>query len=157
MFFRIGTVQATDPATHRVRVIFDDYDADLVSGWLPFFAWAGAYGLPEVGRQVWCVLRDEGEEDGIVLCETYNDEDTPPESGAGLFYFRFPDGGRIRYDAGTGAMTVEGKGSVTVKAPAITLDGDVSITGDVSVAGNLTADHLKSNSIVEDAAGNVRL
>jgi|GEM_PF-1032624 phage baseplate assembly protein V len=141
MYLRIGTVHAVDPATHRIRVLFDDQDADYISDWLPFFAWAGSYKLPEKGRQVWCILREEGEEDGLALCETWNDEDTPPESGAGMFYFRAPDGSKLKYHNGV----------MTIQAASIVLDGAVTVTG------NLTAAHLKSNTIVEDAAGNVRI
>lgn len=140
MIFAIGTVHSQDPATHRLRVVLDDLGPDMVSGWLPFFAGAGSYGLPATGKQVWCLLRDEGIEDGLVICETYNDEDPPPESGAGKFYWRFPNGDQIIYTPGV----------LTLKAASIVLDGAVTVTG------NLGAAKLSSSTIVEDAAGNVR-
>lgn len=140
MIFTVGTVHSTDPATHRLRVVFDDQGEDMVSGWLPFNAGAGSYGLPQVGRQVWCLLRDEGIEDGLVICETYNDDDPPPDSGIGMFYWWFPNGDKIIYEDGV----------LTLKAASIILDGAVTVTG------NLSAAKLSSTSIVEDAAGNVR-
>jgi phage baseplate assembly protein gpV len=98
--FRVGIVQAQDPAHAKVRVVFPDYD-EMISWWLPVvFAKTQndkAYWIPDIGEQVVCLmdLRDEA---GAVLGAIYSSADTPPVNSADKFYLAFKDGAHFDYD-----------------------------------------------------------
>ena len=98
--FRVGIVQALDPARAKVRVVFPDYD-EMISWWLPivFFKTQDdkAYWMPDIGEQVVCLmdLRDEA---GAVLGAIYSAADTPPVNSADKFHLAFKDGANFDYD-----------------------------------------------------------
>ena len=98
--FRIGIVQAQDPAHAKVRVVFPDYDA-MISWWLPVvFAKTQddkVYWIPDIGEQVVCLmdLRDEA---GAVLGAIYSSADAPPVNSADKFHLAFKDGASFDYD-----------------------------------------------------------
>jgi phage baseplate assembly protein V len=126
---RVGVVAAVDYALARVKVHFEDLEH--TSDWLPVAqqgagAALQAYALPGVGDEVLCVYRSDGTEDGLVVGSYYVVGDPPPETGAGLWYVRFPDGSLMRWD--NGALTIVANGDVGIT-------GDVSITGGLSVSG----------------------
>ncbi|HJU29769.1 MAG TPA: phage baseplate assembly protein V, partial [Candidatus Binataceae bacterium] len=66
--FRVGLVNAQDPAKCAVRVAFPDRD-QLQSWWLPVVVLKTqndkSYWLPDIGEQVVCLM-DEHDEDGAV-------------------------------------------------------------------------------------------
>ena len=101
--FRVGIVQAQDPAHAKVRVVFPDYD-EMISWWLPivFFKTQDdkAYWIPDIGEQVVCLmdLRDEA---GAVLGAIYSSADTPPANNADIFEIAFRDGARFDYNRAT--------------------------------------------------------
>ena len=98
--FRVGIVQAQDPAHAKVRVVFPDYD-EMISWWLPVvFAKTQndkVYWIPDIGEQVVCLmdLRDEA---GAVLGAIYSSADTPPVNSADKFHLAFKDGAHFDYD-----------------------------------------------------------
>jgi len=98
--FRVGIVQAQDPAHAKVRVVFPDYD-EMISWWLPvvFFKTQNdkAYWIPDIGEQVVCLmdLRDEA---GAVLGAIYSSADVPPVNSADKFHLAFKDGTHFDYD-----------------------------------------------------------
>jgi phage baseplate assembly protein gpV len=98
--FRIGIVQAQDPAHAKVRVVFPDYDA-MISWWLPVvFAKTQddkVYWIPDIGEQVVCLmdLRDEA---GAVLGAIYSNADEPPVNSPDKFHLAFKDGAHFDYD-----------------------------------------------------------
>jgi phage baseplate assembly protein gpV len=98
--FRVGIVQAQDPAHAKVRVVFPDYD-EMISWWLPVvFAKTQndkAYWIPDIGEQVVCLmdLRDEA---GAVLGAIYSSADVPPVNNADKFHLGFKDGAHFDYD-----------------------------------------------------------
>ena len=98
--FRVGIVQAQDPAHAKVRVVFPDYD-EMISWWLPvvFFKTQNdkAYWIPDIGEQVVCLmdLRDEA---GAVLGAIYSSADLPPVNSADKFHLAFKDGSHFDYD-----------------------------------------------------------
>ena len=98
--FRVGIVQAQDPAHAKVRVVFPDYD-EMISWWLPVvFAKTQndkLYWIPDIGEQVVCLmdLRDEA---GAVLGAIYSSADTPPVDSADKFHLAFRDGAHFDYD-----------------------------------------------------------
>ena len=98
--FRVGIVQAQDPAHAKVRVVFPDYD-EVISWWLPVIFWKTqddkAYWIPDIGEQVVCLmdLRDEA---GAVLGAIYSAADATPVNSADKFYIGFKDGAHFDYD-----------------------------------------------------------
>ena len=98
--FRIGIVQAQDPAHAKVRVVFPDYDA-MISWWLPVvFAKTQddkVYWIPDIGEQVVCLmdLRDEA---GAVLGAIYSSADVPPVNSPDKYHLAFKDGASFDYD-----------------------------------------------------------
>ena len=141
---RIGQISSLVPAKCRARVAFDDMDG-AVSGELPIgqgrTVKAQFYTMPEVGEHVLCYFRNEGIEDGFILCSYYTDGNLPKNVGPGRFKVEFDDGAVFEYNANTQ--------TAIVKAEHIEITGDVKITGNIAVTGNISA-----SGTIMDSAGN---
>ncbi len=135
-----GVVVKRDPVKMRVRVRFEDED-EVVSHWIDVLARAGGpsatFMMPNEGDEVWCAMDAKGE-DGCIIGSKYNDKNKPPfglNDDVGFVW----EGGFVHINQGTGAVSVETNGPVSVKtsgalvleAQTITLKADaVKITSD---------------------------
>lgn len=149
---RVGTVSVVDPEQCAVRVVFSDRD-DQVSGFLPVIVWPGNYVLPKVDDQVLCLFLGNGIESGFCLGSFYFEGAPPPVTAPGKRGVWFPGGSYVEFDEATGALTVDVKGTVVIKAAAgvdigadstingdLTLQGQANISGNVHIGGSLTVD-----------------
>lgn len=133
---RIGKVTAVYPKRHSVRVLFDD--TGQTSDELPVLVSSSAgvkfYCLPEVGAQVGCVMRDNGQESGFVLGDAYSLAMPPPFSEADVIGFRCGEA-MATFDKRTKTFTIVGD---------IHIQGDVKIDGDVTASGISLVQHTHS-------------
>ncbi|NTU68921.1 MAG: phage baseplate assembly protein V [Chlorobiaceae bacterium] len=129
---KIGIVTATEPATCKVRVQFQDQDA-VVSDWLPVMQKKTLrdkdYWMPDFGEHVVCMM-DENEEFGVVLGAIYSDADAPPVSSQDKYYIAFDDGTTVEYDRAAHKLKADVKGNVELIASG-TLTG--TITGETTL------------------------
>lgn len=158
MSFRWGLIsQVGDGAQRgRVRVVFQE--DGIESAWLPvlspFTLGARAMRLPRKGSLV-AVLLDEHAEDGAVIGAAFNRQDPPPSGGPLVDVVEYDDGTRLEYDPeahrlkaslrGGFEIQADGEGSldaggpVRVKAPAVSIQADVTVEGNLTVTKKLTA------------------
>lgn len=136
---KIGIVTATDVATCKVRVQFQDQDA-VVSDWLPVMQKKTlkdkVYWMPDINEHVVCLL-DDNEEFGVVLGAIYSDADTPPVTSQDKFHIKFEDGTTVEYDRSSHKLSADVKGDIEVKA---TGKADVTIEGKTTWISNGTVD-----------------
>lgn len=160
--YKTGIVVESKPGFAKVR--FSDLD-DLVTQWLPqIFNKTQddkTCSTLDVGEQVSCIM-DAALEDGCILGAIYSDADAAPTGSKDVWRKQFKDGGSVEYDRANGKMSVVTTGDLTanvagnldvavygdasirangaalVKAPTITLDGDVTVTKTLTVAGLLS-------------------
>lgn len=162
---KIGEVSSVDFEKGTARVVFDDDDS-IVSYDLQVLHRNTMknkdFAMPDIGEDVVCLFLPSGEEEGFILGSVYAGEILPPENSGAKRTVVFADDTRISYDReahqldiaiGATAITanaenvvvntpanvnVEAAGSATIKAPAITIEGNVEIKGDVSLNGAMT-------------------
>jgi phage baseplate assembly protein V len=144
---RVGVVSSVNPAAATARVTFADRD-DMVSKELHIGV-QGAHGtkhywVPHVGEQVLCAFNpnDRNLGEGYILLSLYNTQDTPPGGSSSVRMIQFDDGTIVKNDGG--AITVEATGSVTIKAPSITIQGG---SGDIVVDGVSLVNHTHGGVI----------
>lgn len=147
---RMGAVHQVDLVTARCRVAITD---DLVSGPLPWLAFAGAFSVwapPSLGEQVLVVCPEGDLAAGIVIRGAYS-ETFPANADTDVVHARMKDGSVIMYDPAAHALTATlvAGGTAAIVAPGgVTITGDVAITGNVVVTGQITAsDDVKAGSI----------
>ena len=157
---RAGKVTQTYPDKGTVRVQFEDAD-ELVSHELPVLFRSTLkdknYNIPDVGEHVVCNFQGHGQEQGFVMGCIYSKPDKVPVKSQDKYHHKFNDGTTIEYDRSAkrleikavGDVYVEAAKTVTIKAPEITLDGNVLITGRLHVRGDVTGDKT-----IIDAVGN---
>ena len=139
---KIGEVSVIYPDEGTARVVFDDDDS-VVSAPLKVLHKNtfknGDYSMPDIGEDVVCLFLPSALEDGFILGSFYAGDVTPPEADGNRRTVKFSDDTTVTYDRTAHALTVVMKsGTVNVKCPSITLDGNVSITGTLDVAGATT-------------------
>lgn len=144
-FIRIGTITAVFPERNTARVVFDDMGSEggLDSGELPFLVNGSKddkyYSPMTVDTQVLCLRLPHGKNTGFILGTWFQDVDTPPDNNGAVAVVKFRDGTTVRHDAGSGALSIQASGSVSVTAPSVQVQADtVSInggSGDVVVNG----------------------
>lgn len=162
---RVGFVVSRQPEKHRVRVEFrDTVTSPLVSGWLPVLTPRAsadmAFDLPDVGDQVLCLFLGNGLEDGFVLGSMYGAQ-RPPVSSGDKFHRTFSDGTVIEYDRKAHKLTASVKGDVTVDATkSISLHGKESITlqaPTLLLNGNLSQSGYGGGPAYSDVRGTVNV
>lgn len=124
---RVGTVTAVYPARHTVRVTFEDtgQNSDELPVRVASSQGAQFYCLPEVGAQVECVMRDNGQENGFVCGDAYSETMPPPFADANIIGFRC-GGCQATFDKASGTFTIVGNIQIT---------GTVTVNGDVIASG----------------------
>lgn len=163
---RIGRVSeiVTDEGQTCVRVIYPDKE-DLISKPLPVLQGSGgarrSFNVPKVGQSVLVAHLANGEQEGFVEGTFYTTADPPPIWDPKRQYTEFADGTSVDYNEGTNTMTIDAKGPINIvttgpaviKAPNITLEGDVlikgnlKVEGDVENTGNMTTGGTHTDSI----------
>lgn len=118
-----GIVVERDPAHQKVRVRFEDEDG-VVSHWIDVLARSGGstktYMMPDMGDEVWCALDAKGE-DGCLIGVKYNDGNAPPFGSNDDIGLVWP-GGSVSVNKGSGALTINSSGPVTIRASEIILE-----------------------------------
>lgn len=145
---RLGTVEEvrhTRPARVRVKT------GGVVTGWVTYAEQRAGETLtwnpPTIGEQV-VLLSPGGDLSAAVAFTAVNQEQKPaPSDAANETVTVYPDGGTVKYDHASGAMSITGikslyieaADSVHIKTQLITLDAPQSIsTGKHTVEGLLT-------------------
>lgn len=153
----------TDPENNMVRVKFPDYD-ELVSYWLQVVqqqTFANKhYYMPDIDELVLCIFLGNGPIAGFVLGAVYNEKDTPPEEGQDIYYTKYKDGTRLKYDRENHLVTKNIKGDVL-----ITVEDNESAKGTVDITvkdfikiennGDITV--KTSKNIKVEATGNIEV
>ncbi len=148
---RIGTIADIDHARALCRVAC----GNLTSDWLPWRELrTGAtrtWNPPTLGEQCeWISPSGNSDGGGYVAAGLYsaNAPSTDPHETLTIY----PDGARISYNHGSGALNVSGIKTATVQAtehvtvdcPESTLTGNVTIKGDLTIEGKTQAKALLS-------------
>jgi len=143
---RAGTVSEADYSKARVRVNI----GKLATAWLPWLTHRAGpdstWWAPEVGEQVMVFAPCGDLAQAVVLGAIYQNSFPAPESSADIATARWKDGTAITYDRAAHELTVNCVGNieviaaatVTIKAPSITLVGNVSVQGDITASGSIT-------------------
>lgn len=140
---RVGKVTAVYPARHTVRVTFEDTDQNSAELPVLISSSQGAqfYCLPEVGAQVACVMRDNGQETGFVCGDAYSETAPPPFANANVIGFRC-GGCQATFDKSKGSFTFVGN---------FIIEGNVDVNGDVVANGISLTKHVHGG--VESGGG----
>lgn len=105
------------------------------------------------GEQVWCLFNPTGDANsGVVLCATYNGQDTPWTDSADIDGVRYPDGSFFTYDQGSKAFTLsllDGSVSVTMTSSGIVFKGKATFEDPAEFKQAVTCDSTL------DAKGNI--
>ena len=161
--FRCGEVVETDPEKNMVRVLFKDID-EHTSYWLQVIQQQTYdnkhYYMPDIDELVACIFMGNGPIAGFVLGAVYNEKDTPPEDGQDIYYTKYKDGTRLKYDRKNHLVTQNIKGDVL-----ITVEDNESAKGTVDIT---VKDYIKvenngditvktSKNIKVEATGNIEV
>lgn len=174
---RVGAVAEVDYAKAMVRV----KAGDLHTGWLPWVTGRAGKDVtwwpPEAGEQVLILCPDGDPAQAVVLMALYSTAQPAPANRATIHLTRYPDGAEISYDreahrlvatipgdvslTATGAVTVESASGITIKAPTVTVQGNMTVRGNLTqegnqaITGNLdVTGNIKATGTVMDAGGN---
>ena len=172
---RLGVVTKVrhgQPSCVRVKT------GELTTNWIPFITHRAGnvktWSPPSVGEQV--VLMSPGGDlvSAVALTGVYSDSLAEPSSSPNEHVITFPDGARMQYDHGSGAMSITGIKSLTINAsesteiicPNNTIVGKLTVTdvfeyqagmtgsggsaGQTTIRGDITHEDgdLSSNGIV---------
>lgn len=179
---RVGFVTGRDPGHLRVQVeCRDTVTGALVTDWLPVLVPRAKddlqYDLPDVGDQVLCLFLPHGREEGFVLGCMYA-ADAPPVQDGDKWHRAFKDGTTLEYDRKANRLTARIKGggildvtcdgpatlkakgpvnvssqaSITLKAPQIVLQGNLTQT---DVSGGPATSELRGTFTVRDGSVHV--
>jgi phage baseplate assembly protein V len=143
---RVGTVQSVNASGYRARVQI----GPLLTAPLPWLTTRAGedrtWWAPSVGEQV-LVLSPDGElAAGWILPGAYTDAKPAPATNPAIHRTTYRDGAVVEYDTAAHRLTVSGlaqvvvnaSASVTVTAPAVTINGTTTINGDTTINGFLT-------------------
>lgn len=175
---RVGQVVSLNCDNGRVRVQFDDADANgtpLVSDELPVLTRKSlrdkSYWMPDINEHVLCLFLPFGLRQGFVLGAFYSQADPVPVADRDVMHVIFDDGSWFRYHRGEHKLSghvVDGYADLTVDVDAkLTvgqdLTADIGRDVSVTVGQDLTATVGKSAvmNVTEDlninAGGNINM
>lgn len=118
--FRVGNVADIDYAARKVRVSSGELTTDWISWQVGRAGSTQTWDPPTVGEQI-LLLSPEGElNNAIVLMSLYSDDHDAPSSDPNKHVRLYPDGARIEYDFGTGALTATGINTATLQVSQLT-------------------------------------
>lgn len=143
---RIGEVSSVNEKDCTVKVVFQEFDNNLVSYDLPVMVKQSLvnkdYYLPDVNEQVICIFLATGLESGFVLGSLYNEEDKPLIANANKRSITFSDGAYIEYD--------REKHELNISAKTMNLKGDLNINGNIKATGNINGADIEANGALSD-------
>ncbi|EOE2603216.1 phage baseplate assembly protein V [Pseudomonas aeruginosa] len=152
---QFGLVSKVDYLNCRAKVRLDEFDG-LETWWLKVpqrhtKATKSRPLMPEIGEQVAVLLQRDGV-NGVVLGGIYSTAEPAPVTDEHTEFVRFSDGTTASYNRQAhllavncvGAISLQASQSVTVQAPAVTLDtpqttlkGNLQVNGDVNATGKV--------------------
>lgn len=154
---------------------------DLTTNWIPFLTHRAGnvktWSPPSVGEQVILISPAGDLVSAIAMSGLYSDNLPEPSSSPNEHVISYPDGAVVKYDHGSGAMSIEGIKTLTVNAsekiemicPENKVVGKLTVTGlleyksgmtgsggsagQTSITGNITHTdgELSSNGVVLDS------
>lgn len=138
---RIGRIASIYPNRHTARVEFDDtgQNSAEISVVVPSVSNVQFYCLPQVGEQVECVMRDNGQEVGYINGSFYSDECLPPFNDINIIGFKC-DEDEVVYNKKTRQINIKASGNITIQ-------GNVTIVGDVIARGVSLQNHVHGGVI----------
>ncbi|AZR93248.1 baseplate assembly protein [Bordetella trematum] len=155
---RVGTIAQVDLSSRPAKVRVST--GALTTDWLQFLALrAGTsttWDPPTTGEQVLVLCPGGDTAAGIVITGLNSDAIPAPSTSASEHVRLYPDGARVTYDHQAGALTATGiktiqanaSTSAILRCPAITLDGDVTVTGLLSYQAGMSGKNGKGNRTV---------
>lgn len=143
---RFGRVQAVDNGRARVQMADDGMLTDL----LPVLK-ARTKGVQvdyrlAVGEFV-AVLLDCDGSTGVVLGAVNSDADPVGTNAPGVVQVRMPDGSLVTWNEQTGVLLVDAKGSVTLKAPTVTVQGSLQVMGNIQATGIVRGQDVQTANV----------
>ncbi len=128
---REGIVTSINVKNYTCTVYFEDQDL-IVDGLI-----IGVHGgtrnkirnLPNIGDLALCIFVPPSLTDGWVVTFGYNDQDAPPVGDENIHSTTYPDGSVVIYDNKSHELNIDCKGTATIKATTINLNGNVIING----------------------------
>jgi len=146
--FKVGVVSATEPATAKCRVVFEDHDG-IESWWLPVVQGKTLrdkhYWMPDVGEHVACLM-DEHSEFGVILGAIYSAADVAPVSSQDKYHIAFEDGTWLEYDRSEHILKADVQGQIEVKA-----------TGDILAQSGANVEVKAAGDLAGRALGDVEI
>lgn len=140
---RAGTIASVDAANGRARVTI----GPLLTAPLPWLTQRAGddrtWWAPSVGEQV-LVLSPDGElAAGFILPAVYTQAAPAPSTNPAIHRVTYRDGGVVEYDtaahrltvSGVAQVVINGSASVTVTAPAVTVNGNFFVNGNTTLNG----------------------
>ena len=82
---RVGRVSSVNHSAGMVKVTYPDLD-DSTTDDFPVFSMGDEYKMPGIGQEVLVLHLSNGQSAGIVMGRYWNENNTPPASGEGVFH-----------------------------------------------------------------------
>lgn len=133
---RFGRIQQVSNGRARVRFAEDG----LLSDMLPFIKRSKGVRVDYRLRQdeMVAVLMDCDGSTGVIIGPINTNSDPPALDQANVFRITYPDGSTVQWNEQTGVLQVDAKGSATIKAPTVTVEGNLNVTGNVVANGTVS-------------------
>lgn len=128
---REGVVTGINAKDYTCTVYFEDQDLtvnDLIIG-VSGGTRNKSRDLPNIDDLALCVFVPPSLTDGWVIAFGYNEQDTPPVGDENIHSTTYPDGSVVSYDSKLHVLNIDCKGTTTIKATTINLNGSVTING----------------------------
>ena len=149
-FIKVGTVCATDPVAHTVKVVYpedDNTESHELRVLVPNTYDNADYAMPDLNEDVVCLFLPCGSVEGFVLGSFFTGEVKPPSDSQDIRMVRFKDGTTITYDRAAHTYDIEienthihaDRDKVNIETPqqvnVVTTDLSVTASGSVVING----------------------